>query len=100
MYKVTVSHARDHAEGCHSSAVSHHEECPMKEGEIMQPNSAKSMLHTLLFTVSTMVVCLLHPGLSSAASPKVDVCHREGDGSFHLVTIADPAVEAHRAHGD
>jgi hypothetical protein len=67
---------------------------------MMQRLSAKSMLHTLLLTVSAVVVCLLHPALSNAASPKVDVCHREGNGSFHLTTVAYQAVQAHRNHGD
>jgi hypothetical protein len=58
------------------------------------------MLHMLLLTASAVVVCLLHPGLSNAASPKVDVCHREGDGSYHLITVAYQAVNAHLNHGD
>lgn len=31
---------------------------------------------------------------------KVGVCHREGNGSFHLIRVASQAVQAHRAHGD
>lgn len=71
-----------------------------RKGAIMQRLSATSMLHTLLLTASAIVVCLLHPGLSNAASPKVDVCHQEGNGSFQLVTVAYQAVKAHREHGD
>lgn len=50
--------------------------------------------------VGVLVVSLGSPSLSYAASPKVDVCHREGNGSFHLITVAYQAVQAHRAHGD
>jgi hypothetical protein len=66
----------------------------------MQHNSVQSMLHMLLLTASAVVVCLLQPGLSNAASPKVDVCHREGDGSYHLITVAYQAVNTHLNHGD
>ena len=62
--------------------------------------AAKSMLPTLLLTASAVVVGWLHPALSTAASPKVDVCHREGNDRFHLITVAYQAVNAHRAHGD
>jgi hypothetical protein len=31
---------------------------------------------------------------------KVSVCHREGNGSYHLIRIAKPAVKAHLKHGD
>jgi uncharacterized protein (TIGR02145 family) len=31
---------------------------------------------------------------------KVDVCHREGNGSFHTINISSNAVPAHLAHGD
>lgn len=66
----------------------------------MHRNDARSMLPTLLLTASAVVVGLLHPGLSTAASPKVDVCHQEGNGSFQLITVAYQAVQAHLGHGD
>ena len=34
------------------------------------------------------------------AQARVTICHREGNGSFHAITVAAPAVEAHLAHGD
>ena len=50
-----------------------------------------------VFFVSQLIFAL--PG-AYAASVKVDVCHREGNGSFHLINISDNAVPAHRRHGD
>lgn len=31
---------------------------------------------------------------------KVDVCHREGNGSYHLINISENALPAHLNHGD
>ena len=33
-------------------------------------------------------------------SQKVQICHRTGNGSFHIIEISVSAVPAHRAHGD
>lgn len=39
--------------------------------------------------------------LALAAPPnKVTICHREGNGSYHLITINENAEDKHRAHGD
>jgi hypothetical protein len=32
--------------------------------------------------------------------PKVSLCHRTGNGSFHLISVGLPAEPAHMAHGD
>jgi uncharacterized repeat protein (TIGR01451 family) len=32
--------------------------------------------------------------------PKVQLCHRTGNGSYHLIEVAVSAEPAHRAHGD
>jgi hypothetical protein len=57
-----------------------------------------------LFSVLAILVLLLAamPVLSVLAEPvpKVDVCHREGNGSFHLINVSANAVPAHLAHGD
>ena len=50
-----------------------------------------------LFFVAPLIFA--SPG-AHAASVKVDVCHSEGNGSFHLINISDKAVPAHRRHGD
>lgn len=33
-------------------------------------------------------------------APKVDVCHRKGNGSFHLINVSGNALAAHIDHGD
>ena len=32
--------------------------------------------------------------------PKVELCHRTGNGSYHLIEVSISAESAHRAHGD
>jgi hypothetical protein len=32
--------------------------------------------------------------------PKVDLCHRTGNGSYHQISVSVNAEPAHRAHGD
>ena len=32
--------------------------------------------------------------------PKVELCHRTGNGSYHLISVSVSAEPAHRAHGD
>lgn len=43
---------------------------------------------------------LMSPALVSAGQNKVDVCHSEGNGSYHLINIAEPAYPSHVSHGD
>jgi hypothetical protein len=33
-------------------------------------------------------------------SKKIDVCHKEGNGSSHIINISKSAWAAHQAHGD
>lgn len=37
---------------------------------------------------------------SSNQGEKVTICHREGNGSSHAITVSIHAVPAHLAHGD
>src|ERR1041384_424753 len=37
---------------------------------------------------------------STAPQEKVQVCHKTGNGSFHLISISINAESAHIAHGD
>src|SRR4051794_4299422 len=39
------------------------------------------------------------PGCGEGHTP-VTVCHREGNGSYHVITFDDDALPAHLAHGD
>jgi hypothetical protein len=55
---------------------------------------------TAVAIAGALVVSVVLPGRGEAASPKVDVCHSEGNGSFHLITVAYQAIQAHRNHGD
>ena len=34
------------------------------------------------------------------AGPKVQLCHKTGNGSYHLIEVSINAEPAHRAHGD
>ncbi len=38
--------------------------------------------------------------VSQARNGSVSLCHKEGNGSYHLITIDGSAEPAHRAHGD
>lgn len=38
--------------------------------------------------------------ISSVDGEKVTICHREGNGSSHSITVSINAVPAHLAHGD
>jgi hypothetical protein len=40
------------------------------------------------------------PGTTTDEGPKVQICHRTGNGSYHLIDISISAEPAHRAHGD
>jgi len=37
---------------------------------------------------------------SSNSNDKVTICHREGNGGSHAITVSVHAVPAHMAHGD
>ena len=39
-------------------------------------------------------------GVEPSDGPKVELCHRTGNGSFHLISVGLPAEPAHLAHGD
>jgi hypothetical protein len=36
----------------------------------------------------------------TTAAEKVDVCHVDGGGRVHQISVAEPAVPAHLGHGD
>ncbi len=58
-------------------------------------------MRRLLTTVLAVVtVGLLMAPAVGAGQEKVEVCHLEGTGEFHLIAVADPSFDAHVAHGD
>jgi hypothetical protein len=38
--------------------------------------------------------------LDEEEGPKVQLCHKTGNGSYHLIEVSINAEPAHRAHGD
>jgi hypothetical protein len=36
----------------------------------------------------------------AGADSRVELCHHTGSGNWHRITVAEPAVAAHQAHGD
>src|SRR5262249_42634329 len=58
------------------------------------------MRNLWITAVVGMVVWLAAVPSMAAPAQRVDVCHREGNGSFHLISVAAPAVTAHINHGD
>ena len=40
------------------------------------------------------------PTTDDDGGPKVELCHRTGNGSYHLISVSISAEPAHRAHGD
>ncbi len=66
----------------------------------MKRSRGTHVLRKIGLTGCMVLIGWLSPGMGSAASPKVDVCHRALNGSFNLINVAYQAVQAHRAHGD
>jgi hypothetical protein len=40
------------------------------------------------------------PAIASSGQAKVDLCHAEGNGTYHLINIAEAAYAKHVEHGD
>lgn len=55
---------------------------------------------TFIIVVVMILSLVLAGGASAKQENKVEVCHRTGNGSFHMISIGAPALEAHLAHGD
>ncbi len=55
----------------------------------------------LTLDVAALFAAALPPATALAGQEKLDVCHLEGDGTFHLIEVAEPAYfNAHMVHGD
>lgn len=53
-----------------------------------------------LFTLCFSLLLLVTGLVSAAPAAKVDVCHGEGNGAYHLINVSENALPAHLAHGD
>ena len=52
-------------------------------------------------TLLTLLALFIMTGADVLAqADKVDVCHRRGNGSYHLINISSNALDAHLGHGD
>lgn len=64
----------------------------------------KKLIITTLTVVAAMISLISYGFISVSAKPaaekKVDICHLEGNGSYHLVNVSTNAVQAHLDHGD
>ncbi len=54
---------------------------------------------TFLFVVVGLLL-MPAPAALAQGQAKVPVCHLDENGDYVLINIADPALDAHRAHGD
>ncbi len=55
---------------------------------------------SILMAVVIVLSMVMVGGAAAKEGDKVDVCHKEGNGSFHLININADALDAHLAHGD
>jgi hypothetical protein len=62
--------------------------------------AAMSIRNRGLSVAAALLAIGLGGGTAHAAGGKVDVCHREGNGTFHLINISASALSAHTRHGD
>lgn len=65
----------------------------------------KKKMLSLVGMVAAMIGAIVFLGapsalVNAAGQEKVSMCHREGNGDFHIISIADPAYDTHIAHGD
>lgn len=58
---------------------------------VMKSRRGKQLLRKIGLTGCMMLLGWFSPGPGTAAVEKVDVCHREGNGNFHLITVAAQA---------
>ncbi len=54
----------------------------------------------LLIGVLAAFTLLIAGPAMAVRAPKVDVCHRTGNGSYHLISVSRNALPAHLRHGD
>ena len=59
-----------------------------------------ALLFAAVLAVTILSSTDFTPASSAAPQEKVQVCHKSGNGSFHLISISSNAESAHNAHGD
>lgn len=65
----------------------------------MSANTTSIALHAGLLSLALLLVSPLPTG--AAPPPRVEVCHVDGEGSFHTLSIPETALDAHLDnHGD
>lgn len=57
-------------------------------------------LATVLAAVLAFAAVSTSASAQTQPPPKVQVCHKAANGTFHLITISTNATDAHMAHGD
>lgn len=55
---------------------------------------------SIIIVAAVIFSQVLASGASAKQDNKVDVCHKTGNGSFHLISISADALDAHLSHGD
>ncbi len=59
------------------------------------------MRRLFILGIAVATLMTVAAGIATAGpAPKVDVCHRTGAGTFHLINISQNAVQKHIDHGD
>ena len=58
------------------------------------------MKRFVLLALVASVLVATPAGAASAGADKTDVCHSEGNGSYHLINISENAFHQHLDHGD
>ena len=53
-----------------------------------------------LVLIIAAATLLLASSAATAKNVKVDICHQEGNGGYHVINVSEKAVPAHLAHGD
>ena len=52
------------------------------------------------FAIAFLVLGFANAEALYAGQNKIDVCHMEGNGTYHLINIAEAAFQSHIDHGD
>ncbi len=59
-----------------------------------------SKLINILLVLALLMVLVPVMAVGAGSANKVAICHRTGNGSFHLINVSVNALSAHLGHGD